>query len=320
MGKDIVIVLIVTYNRKKLLTKSVFATLKQSYKINKIIVFDNHSIDGTERLFENNGIFSPKKIKNIDYVRNSKNVGGAGGFYLGMKYALKNYKFNWLWIYDDDTIPENGALNYLIQDTKKIKTKISFMTSSIISPKHKIMNVPSIDERTIDGNYPNWSSYLDKGMIKIKRATFVSLLINKEAISKMGLPIKEYFIWGDDTEYTLRLTTFFAPAYLSGTSKAFHLRKETGSLTIKNENNKSRIKMFHFLYRNSLLNDYLYRSKKGLIKSFINSILFGFSCFFSPGHHRFLKFLIVEKGIFEFLFFNKKILRNRFQIPIKKQI
>jgi GT2 family glycosyltransferase len=33
----------------------------------------------------------------------------------------------------------------------------------------------------------------------------VSVLISREAVNKCGLPIKEFFIWNDDVEYTQRI-------------------------------------------------------------------------------------------------------------------
>jgi hypothetical protein len=49
--------------------------------------------------------------------------------------------------------------------------------------------------------------------------TFVSLLIPCKAIRAVGYPIADYFIWGDDTEYTTRITTNYATAYFVGKSK-----------------------------------------------------------------------------------------------------
>lgn len=39
---------VVTYNRKKLLEECVNAVLKQSYPVDKLIIIDNNSTDGTE--------------------------------------------------------------------------------------------------------------------------------------------------------------------------------------------------------------------------------------------------------------------------------
>ena len=41
---------------------------------------------------------------------------------------------------------------------------------------------------------------------EIIMATFVSLFIKAETIRKVGLPIKDFFIWSDDLEYTRRIS------------------------------------------------------------------------------------------------------------------
>ena len=43
------------------------------------------------------------------------------------------------------------------------------------------------------------------GLVQAEQATFVSLLLRAATVQKVGLPIKEFFIWGDDIEYTRRI-------------------------------------------------------------------------------------------------------------------
>jgi GT2 family glycosyltransferase len=81
------------------------------------------------------------------------------------------------------------------------------------------MNVPSIDTRATENGYANWFEHLEDGIVSISSATFVSLLIPCKAIRAVGYPIADYFIWGDDTEYTTRITTNYATAYFVGKSK-----------------------------------------------------------------------------------------------------
>lgn len=95
-----VAVVVVTYNRKKLLQKNIKALLAQTYKnILDILVIDNASTDSTKESIQqyiNN--------KDIIYINTGRNLGGAGGFNFGMRKAAElNYKY--MWIMDDDTIP-----------------------------------------------------------------------------------------------------------------------------------------------------------------------------------------------------------------------
>ena len=99
--------IVVTYNRKELLRENISALIKQSYRDHDILVIDNASTDGTQKMVEElNNPF-------IRYYNTGKNLGGAGGFSYGLKIAAEgNYRY--AWIMDDDSIPENSALESLI--------------------------------------------------------------------------------------------------------------------------------------------------------------------------------------------------------------
>ncbi len=43
-----------------------------------------------------------------------ENLGGAGGFCAGMQYMF-NHNYEWLWMMDDDGIPEKNQLNNLLK-------------------------------------------------------------------------------------------------------------------------------------------------------------------------------------------------------------
>ncbi|MCX7697952.1 MAG: glycosyltransferase [Candidatus Goldbacteria bacterium] len=82
--KEKIAVIVVTYNRKELLRRCINAILKQTYKVDKIIVIDNASTDGTEEMMTK----TYYRNKKIDYVRLDKNIGGAGGFHLWYEKSI----------------------------------------------------------------------------------------------------------------------------------------------------------------------------------------------------------------------------------------
>ena len=154
---------VVTYNRKKLLLECLNALRNQTYKLSKIIVIDNHSTDGTQELLNEKGIL---KDKLIEYHYQEKNLGGAGGFYEGIKTSL-NEKFDWVWIMDDDTIPTQSALEELILAKEALQSEnISFLCSKVIGLNGEEMNLPTISRRTDETNYPIWMKHLDKSISK----------------------------------------------------------------------------------------------------------------------------------------------------------
>ncbi len=66
------------------------------------------------------------KLTNIlifwSYI-NQENLGGAGGFYTGMKYMYDN-GYEWLVMMDDDGIPDKNEIKNLIQSYDKVVSAV----------------------------------------------------------------------------------------------------------------------------------------------------------------------------------------------------
>lgn len=258
-GADVA-ALVVTYNRKALLGECLRAILAQDHSVKKLVVIDNASTDGTEALFAPGGEFD---LPMIDYRCMQDNLGGAGGFKEGLS-AARDSACDWVWLMDDDCIARPDTLSKLVEASRIPGGMVSFLASSVFGPEGEPMNVPAVDDSLSSNGYPDWYRDLGEGLLKIKRATFVSLLINMDAVKQIGLPIASYFIWGDDTEYTSRLTRFYGPAYMVGTSKILHKRKNAKSLDIQNESDPKRLRNFRFHTRNNLIYFKIYEGKSTL--------------------------------------------------------
>ena len=287
---------VVTYNRKQLLLECMDAILKQTYEVDNIILIDNNSTDGTYEALENAGYIDNNKVI---YIKLQQNIGGAGGFHEGMKTARK-YNADWVWIMDDDTIPKENSLEELIKSLDLIEdNNISYLASSVYGEHGEFMNVPKISTTPSESGYPDWYKYLEKGIVKISEATFVSLLINGKALKAIGLPVKEYFIWGDDTEYTLRLNKYFGCSYMIGSSIVIHKRKGGKALSIVEENDRNRIKMYFYMIRNNYINTKEYKRKRELLNYNLSYILTSLKILFSKkSKHKFYKIHIILKGLY----------------------
>lgn len=303
---------IVTYNRLEMLKKCLDAVLSQTYKSLDIVVVDNASTDGTDKYIK--GLDN----KRIIYINTGKNSGGAGGFYRGIKEAyIKGAK--WIWIMDDDVIPQANALEELMNALKVVKPhKTSFLASCVYSPNGEAMNTPGVDLRSKNG-YPFWYEYLDKGLVKLNAATFVSILVNADAVEKFGLPCSNFFIWGDDTEYTKRLYRNFGLAYLVGKSKVVHARANSVNLTIFNENNADRVSMYSYMIRNTLIYTREYAGEEAFNQKLIN---FNNDCKKlqkSDDPLKDKKIAAIEMGIKNFYKYDFESFRHRFEVFYTKE-
>lgn len=191
---------IVTFNRLEKL-KLVIASLEaQTLAPAHLVIVDNASTDGTGEYLA--GLESTLPL---DIVSLPTNTGGAGGFSAGMR---RGYELGaeFVWVMDDDGYPEPHALERLRSGIEAandaLDARVPFACSVVTFTDGEIceMNnpVPSWD----------WGRLLVKGLdsVLVTQCSFVSVLIPRRVLEEHGLPHKEYFIWFDDAEYTLRIS------------------------------------------------------------------------------------------------------------------
>lgn len=182
---------VVTFNRKQLLTECLDGLLRQSLPPDAIFIVDNASSDGTDAFLQELGYLDRP---GIHYLRLATNGGGAGGFFAGMRAAFEA-GFEWIWLMDDDTEPESDALEQM-------------------EPLKHYTNVVAIANRKVDvhGNDTRDGLRLlpaTQGVAApyplVKFSSFVGILIRSATVQEIGLPRPEFFIHNDDLEYCLRL-------------------------------------------------------------------------------------------------------------------
>jgi rhamnopyranosyl-N-acetylglucosaminyl-diphospho-decaprenol beta-1,3/1,4-galactofuranosyltransferase len=192
-----IIAVIVTYNRLPLLKKSIRAVREQTRRPDEIIVINNGSTDATEEWLRTEGVVT----------HTQENNGGAAGFSSGIKLAY-SYGADWIWTMDDDTIPEKNALEQLLNALGLLDDhldKVGFLSSQVLwtDGTQHAMNKTYV--QTNKRKRAPFSFAVDANLPLIKFGTFVSMLVSAKAVQKVGLPIKEFFIWADDAEYSLRI-------------------------------------------------------------------------------------------------------------------
>lgn len=242
-----VIAVVVTYNRKELLKECINALLKQDYNNCDILVVDNASTDGTKEY-----IYNELKNNKVHYVNTGSNLGGAGGFNYGMKEAYK-IGCDFMWLMDDDCIVHNNTLTELMKADEKLKGNYGFLSSKVLWKDGSIckMNIPKIN---IKNKVTDWN--VEKQ--KIILATFVSFFVKTNVVEDVGLPIKEFFIWSDDLEYSRRISLKYN-CYLINNSIVTHKSKNNIGSNIAEDSNQN-LKRYSYAYRNEM---YLYR-REGL--------------------------------------------------------
>lgn len=195
-----IVSVIVTYNRKQLLGEAIESLLNQVYKPYKVIIIDNASTDGTQSYLEERDLFKD----NIKYVRLSSNMGGSAGFYFGIKNALSE-NADWVSLSDDDAIFDKNYFQNIVDemnDHKDVKAFVGTVkTGGEIQVEHRRRVCNNVTLKQIPCDL---TMYQEKEF-NVDVFSFVGCVISTELMKKIGLPEKDYFIWMDDTEYSLRV-------------------------------------------------------------------------------------------------------------------
>lgn len=230
--------IVVTYNRKTLLRENLKALCEQSYEAFDVLIIDNASTDGSREFIED--FLNDEKFK---YYNTGANLGGAGGFSYGIKLATeKGYSF--CWVMDDDTMAEPNALHELVKAAKQVGD-FSYLCSMVkwVDGSPCVMNKVNFAPNLYDK-----ISFMENGIVPVKSCSFVSCFINTKYVKKLGLPIRQFFIYGDDSEFTYRLSAE-TPAYFVSKSTVIHKMKDNKITGIVHQG-KERLEREVYGYRN----------------------------------------------------------------------
>jgi rhamnopyranosyl-N-acetylglucosaminyl-diphospho-decaprenol beta-1,3/1,4-galactofuranosyltransferase len=189
-----VIAVIVTRDRVELLRESLTAVAGQTRRPDHVIVVDNGPDDAVRLVVEGSGLPA-------SYLPSRRNLGGAGGFALGMLHALA-LGADWVWCADDDGRPADDAVLATLLDTAE---------------RHGLAEVSPL---VTDENDPDRLAFpLRRGLRwRRRRSDFAGLdllpryaslfngaLFRADALDVVGVPDYRLFFRGDETEIHRRM-------------------------------------------------------------------------------------------------------------------
>lgn len=238
-----IVAVVVTYNRKESLLRCIDALRRQRGARTDILVVDNASADGTREALQ------PLVADGaIHYHNTGTNLGGAGGFNVGMRLAVER-GYDRLWVMDDDCIPAPDALAALLRADTRLGGDYGFL-SGIAYWRDGAPCLMNIQKTDLWHKLEDYTSPL----VPVAMATFVSAFFPAARVREVGLPIREFFIWSDDLEYTRRLSRRY-PCYAVTDSRVLHDMRHNHKVNIATDS-LDRLSRYAYLYRNEV---YVYR-------------------------------------------------------------
>ncbi|TDO14711.1 rhamnopyranosyl-N-acetylglucosaminyl-diphospho-decaprenol beta-1,3/1,4-galactofuranosyltransferase [Mycobacterium sp. BK086] len=188
---------VVTHRRPDDLAKSLDALSTQTRMVDHLIVVDNDSDERVRDLVAGQPVPST-------YLGSRRNLGGAGGFALGMLHAL-TLGADWVWLADDDGRPKDASVlaTLLACAARHQLAEVSPMVCDIDDPDRLAFPLRRglawrrrVSELRVDG-----SGDLLPGIASL----FNGALFSAAAVEAVGIPDIRLFIRGDEVDMHRRL-------------------------------------------------------------------------------------------------------------------
>jgi rhamnopyranosyl-N-acetylglucosaminyl-diphospho-decaprenol beta-1,3/1,4-galactofuranosyltransferase len=195
---------VVTYNRRTLLLACLEALADQTHTLDGVIVVDNASTDGTEETLVHADV---RRRIPIDYIRLTRNGGGAEGFHYGLRAALGT-DADWIWLMDDDCEPAPDALATLLAAPRADDPDAALLAPLVEMPGGEVLPLnrgwlrPRWFKAPLVGLQPaDWA----RDELRVEHVSLVGPLVRADAARRTEPPRRDFFIWFDDLEWTARL-------------------------------------------------------------------------------------------------------------------
>lgn len=174
------------------------ALLGQQRPLQEIIVVDNASTDGTGGLLA-------ERYPQVTVLRMPENVGTGGALAAGLAYAALQKRHDWIWMFDQDSLPARDALELLFQQAQRLGSQAS--------------EVGMLAALPVDRNRKNsctpwlWRNRFVKppAQLLTRPVLFADLVITsgsmvrRDVVERIGYPRSDFFIDFVDYEYCLRV-------------------------------------------------------------------------------------------------------------------
>src|SRR5690554_2435158 len=204
MNDNIALVL-VTFNRSKLLVEMLESAVNQTVLPSIIYVVDNNSSDDTELLVKD---FSERHKNHIQicYNNTGANLGGAGGFEYGSRLAYEA-GHEWIWLADDDVELEHNCLENLIKYKdcavilQPMRVNMDGSCAEVSGTDYQINSLTRLNPK---GHTVQDIRTQDWEVVELKTIPFEGPMIHRSVFEKVGFPDPRFFIFYDDLDFALR--------------------------------------------------------------------------------------------------------------------
>lgn len=307
MSSEIVIVLVNTNGYED--TKECVLSIKEYEPKNPYVIIVDNNSDNSYLLDKIKGDYPRLHI-----IKNTKNVGFGRANNIGINWAFKNLKFEYLLLLNNDTIITEKAISKLIPPFKR-DSSIGVTTSKIMYNDNRSIVWYGGGKINYKRGWPKIIDFKQKasneGANKSKYISFISgcvMMFNKKALKDINGFDEDFFIYCEDTELCMRLTSKQYKLWYESKSVIYHKvqgsrgNNDTTGMNAKNPN-------LPFLFYHMKSNQWIAMKKRLNRTQFYTFNIFYWSEMFYKSFKIFIKgrtdmpkiFLKTVKRIFSYL-------------------
>jgi rhamnosyltransferase len=202
-----------TMNDASVLEQLLEALRRQTRPADAILIVDNASTDGTlDRTFP----------ENVTIIRNPENLGTSGTVQFGCAYALE-HDFDWVWLFDADSVPEPDALEKLLAFFEHLpparREHVCFLAARSQTAAGEIKEAPIRLAGAAIRSVPITSA---EGSTECDCVLWSGSLYRTAAIARIGLPTADYVLDIAEIEYGYRARQLGFTSYVVHNSVVRH--------------------------------------------------------------------------------------------------
>jgi GT2 family glycosyltransferase len=192
---------VVTFNRADLLAGMLTGLAALDRLPDAVIVVDNASTDHTP------DVLAAATNPGLSVVRSEENLGGAGGFHLGVRTAYEG-GFDRIWLMDDDVVPAPDCLDVLLAQDEACLMAVREDTRGRLVEKaatrFDLTNPLAIRPKTgmVETEYGSRDRMPER--VELENVAFEGFMLRRELVEAIGLPDPSFFIFYDDVDYAIR--------------------------------------------------------------------------------------------------------------------
>ncbi|MFT5233072.1 MAG: GT2 family glycosyltransferase [Candidatus Krumholzibacteriia bacterium] len=227
VAKDLPLAVIVVNWNGRALLPDCFASLQDArYKNVRVVMVDNGSEDDSVA-------WTRQWHPEVEIIETGANLRWAGGNNVGLRYLSREGFTGSILLLNNDTIVPQGSLSTMVQ------ALVADPAAWLVTPRICYASDPATVwyDGGFVGRWSGWVKHhgirklagkLDPGQRYVGYATGCAMMLGSEVLAKVGELDEDFFFYGEDTDYSLRVTKM--GGHILHVPRALVLHKVSASL------------------------------------------------------------------------------------------